>query len=290
MSYVGKILVVVQVVLSILFMAFAGAVYSMHQNWKGQYEAVQSELALQRQSTQDAQGQLTIAKTELETQLTAAEERAGRLAAQQQAMEMQIKNLTEESNRREALRAEQTGLAEAKAAEARFRQQEAEKQRIENEKLRVALDKSVADNRDLRDEKFTLETNLAELKTNYNRQLEKVGYLERVVAANGLETDPDVVEKLKLPPPPVEGLVREVRKNRANRVQYVSMSIGSDDGLIVGHELDVVRLKSDEANSEWLGRVRVVDVAPDSAVGEVVLPAKYGIIQKGDNVTSRLGT
>ena len=34
MSFVGKILVVVQLVLSVLFMAFAGAVQSAHVNWR----------------------------------------------------------------------------------------------------------------------------------------------------------------------------------------------------------------------------------------------------------------
>ena len=38
MSFVGKILVVVQLVLSVLFMALAGAVFSVHQNWKDKYD------------------------------------------------------------------------------------------------------------------------------------------------------------------------------------------------------------------------------------------------------------
>ena len=290
MSYVGKILVVVQVILSLLFMAFAGAVYSMHQNWKGKYEGAQQQLTQAQSAASDAQSQLSTAQTKFDGDLKAATDRAARLSAQLQTAEGSIAALEEESNQRERLRAEQTGLAQAKAAEAKFRQEESEKQRIENEKLRVALDTEIASVRDLKDELFTAQQSLTELKAKFNSQLEKVSYLERIVAANGLETDPDIVEKLKLPPPPVDGLVLDVRKNRANRVEYVSLSIGSDDGLIVGHELDVVRTGDDNQKSSWLGRVRVVDVRPDQAVGKVVLPAKNGIIQTGDNATSRLGS
>ena len=290
MSYVGKILVVVQVVLSLLFMAFAGAVFSMNQNWKDQYEAEKAAHALTQTSAQDARGELDIAKRDFETQLTAAEDRAGMLSAQLQNAETTIVQLRDESANREALRAEQTGLAQAKADEARFRQQEAAKQRIENEKLRVALDNTIAENRDLKDKVFTLETTYDELTRRFKSNQENLAFLQRVVAANGLETDRETVEKLKLPPPPVEGLVLRAVQDRANRVEYVSLSIGSDDGLIVGHELDVVRLAKDEGESSWLGKIKIVSVTPDKSVAHVVLPAKNGIIQEGDNVVSRLGT
>jgi hypothetical protein len=70
-------------------------------------------------------------------------------------------------------------------------------------------------------------------------------------------------------------------------VQFVELSIGSDDGLLKGNELDVVRISGND-RSDWLGKVRVVDVGPDWAVAEIILPAKNGIIQEGDNVTTKL--
>src|SRR3970040_390648 len=38
MTFVGKVLVVVQVFLSLCFMAFAGAVYTVQQDWKAAHE------------------------------------------------------------------------------------------------------------------------------------------------------------------------------------------------------------------------------------------------------------
>ena len=50
MTFVGKILVVVQLVLSLLFMTFAGAVFSVEQNWKTARDDVQQELSSEKES------------------------------------------------------------------------------------------------------------------------------------------------------------------------------------------------------------------------------------------------
>jgi chromosome segregation ATPase len=44
MTFVGKVLVVVQVVLSLCFMAFAGAVYTVQQEWKTAHDKKVAEL------------------------------------------------------------------------------------------------------------------------------------------------------------------------------------------------------------------------------------------------------
>ena len=53
MTFVGKVLVIVQVVLSLCFMAFAGAVYTVQQNWKTAYERKVEEL--KRRNEENAQ-------------------------------------------------------------------------------------------------------------------------------------------------------------------------------------------------------------------------------------------
>lgn len=288
MSYVGKILVVVQVVLSLLFMAFAGAVFTMHQNWQTKYNAETENSARLDANLNEVRQELELARQEASTQVAEEKARADRLQAENLNLDAEVKRLTVEVEKKEAQREEQTGLALAKQEEANFRQQEAEKQRIENEKLRAALDQESATVRDLQDAVFTRDVTLEELRKRYTDLLAKTAYLERVVAAHDLPTDPDIVERMKIPPPPVDGLVIQVRKNRANRVDFVQLSIGSDDGLLVGHEIDVIRLNAEEGSSDWLGMVEVVDVQPDTSVARVIQPAKNGIIQEGDTATSRL--
>jgi hypothetical protein len=288
MSYVGKILVIVQLVLSLLFMAFAGAVFAVHQNWRAKTEAVQKTLDQTQKSLEATQGELTLAKRDFETRLSEAEQKANTFQAKNTSMIAELAALKAQKDNLEQQRATQTGLAEAKANEARFRQEEAERTRIENTKLQTTLDQTAAETRELKDKMFTLEEAYKALNKQYEAGLAQLAYLKKIVANHGLETDPEVVAKQSAPPPPVDGIVTGVRKNRANRVQLIEISIGSDDGLVKGNELDVVRIVGQD-NSQWLGRVRVVDLGPDWAVAEVILPSKNGIIQDGDNVTTRLG-
>jgi len=287
MSYVGKILVILQVALSILFMTFAGGVFAVHQNWRDKTMQVQKQLADSQKQTREAQSQLESAKTEFEAKLSEQTHIADGLKAQNTGLTAEVAELRTSNDSLKQQRATQTGLAESKAQEAQFRQDEAERQRVENQKLQERMDTLAAENRELKDELFTQQEAYRTLNKTYEAGLSQLAFLKRVVSNAGLETDPDVVARQAAPPPPVDGLVTHIRKNRANRVQFVEISIGSDDGLVKGNELDVVRIVGQD-RSEWLGRVRIVDLGPDWAVAEVIQPSKNGIIQEGDNVTTRL--
>ena len=82
-------------------------------------------------------------------------------------------------------------------------------------------------------------------------------------------------------PPAVEGVVLAV-----NADGLVEISIGSDDGLMKGHALEVVRRGS--GVSVWLGRVEVTETSPDKAVCKVLPEFLQRPIQRDDRVTSRL--
>ena len=62
----------------------------------------------------------------------------------------------------------------------------------------------------------------------------------------------------------------------------IQVSLGSDDGLQVGHTLEVYR------GGEYIGRAVVKTVLPDHAVAEIVKAYARGIVQRGDKVTTRL--
>lgn len=289
MSYVGKILVIVQVVLSLLFMTFAGGVFAVHQNWKQKYTESQTALEAAQKSLAQAQEEALNAKREFDARLAEETQKAQKLQSDVTGLQAGVADLAQQNALLKTQRATQTGLAEAKANEARFRQEESEKLRIENGKLQTKVNELSGETRELKDQIFTKDVSYKTLNNLYENTLSQLAYLKEVVSKHGMETDPEVVAKMKAPAPPVEGLVTSLRKNKAGRVQFVEISIGSDDGLVKGNELDVVRVYGNENRSEWLGRIRVADLGPDWAVGEVILPSKNGIIQEGDNVTTKLG-
>ncbi len=62
----------------------------------------------------------------------------------------------------------------------------------------------------------------------------------------------------------------------------VEVSLGGDDGVQMGHELEIYR------NDQYLGRVRVVSVKPDKAIAVIIKGFLRGTIQRGDRVATRL--
>ena len=165
--------------------------------------------------------------------------------------------------------------AEAKKAETdQLRQQLAAVQQQANEfKIRQT---------ELDDEIRILKRQL-ETAQNQNKALrERVTVLSNVVRDAGLS---DVVQQASgtsRVPPDVEGQVLQV--DRSNR--RVVISIGSDDGLSVGHELELWRTTP---SPEYLGRIRIEAVDPDRAVGTVIGKTIQGKkIQEGDIVSSQI--
>ena len=91
------------------------------------------------------------------------------------------------------------------------------------------------------------------------------------------------------PPPPLSGKVVSSRYGIGNRILYVEISVGSDDGIKEGQLLTIFRPGDGAAQkTKYLGQVRIIHVFPDKAVGTVREKAKNGVITKGDNVTSKL--
>ena len=78
-------------------------------------------------------------------------------------------------------------------------------------------------------------------------------------------------------PPRVDGVVTAVSDR-----DLLEISIGSDDGLRVGHTLEVYR------NNSYLGRVVVRRTEPDRAVVEILPEYRKGTIRKGDRVATKL--
>jgi hypothetical protein len=76
--------------------------------------------------------------------------------------------------------------------------------------------------------------------------------------------------------PPLDGDVIGVAENS------IQVSLGSDDGLQVGHTLEVYR------SGQYVGRAIVRSVKSDRAIAELVREYSRGIVQRGDKVTTKL--
>ena len=80
---------------------------------------------------------------------------------------------------------------------------------------------------------------------------------------------------------PIEGTVRETRV--VNGVVYVSLSVGSDEGITRGMRL---RVYGGRASQEVLGTVEVTAVDPEESIGRVKGP-RAAEVREDDRVSSR---
>jgi RNA polymerase sigma factor (sigma-70 family) len=122
------------------------------------------------------------------------------------------------------------------------------------------------------------------------RALEKDG---REGASRRSSADPGATP-VGQPPPGVKGVVQKVSRESGR----VEIDIGSDDGLIAGHELVVYRVPTGMTDRprqttravEILARIRVLGTNPDQSVAKVIELFEGKKIKEGDRVSTRRPT
>lgn len=276
MNFLGRILVVLIFVLSILFMYVGIQVYATHRDWEA--------LATSRQAD------LTKAQADLQAKVNELNRLDEESKATLDAQVQQIRKLESERER----------LAQDNARN----QQELDQFRQQNREAVAAVESTQRNNETLvteitglrseiretqtdRDQLFveTLEAteqthairNDLEIITERNRDLvTDTARMTTVMRENGIDptTPVDAVT------PRVDGYVSAVARRAG--AQYVEMTIGADDGLKQGHTVEVFR------DGTYLGRVVVEKTAPDRSIGRVDTRFQKGFIQENDRVATRL--
>jgi predicted nuclease with TOPRIM domain len=114
------------------------------------------------------------------------------------------------------------------------------------------------------------------LKASNEELAKQMAMAQDVLRHFGLSKDTPLTKE----PPPVDGLVSAVRDD--NRL--VEITLGTDMGVLKGHQLEVVR--SAGGVSTYLGRVEVLEAKVDRSVCKVLPEYRKGAIQRGDRVFS----
>lgn len=273
MTLIGKIFTMLILVMSILFMALAMMVFATHKNWKEQAAKLSTSLATLTTAKKDADDAIQRLQTEL------AREQAARrqaLAALQVRASRSEAALTAKQAELDTLAGAHSKATEAaETAQARLTALEGETKKLRDDlrgaqKGRDQLFLSVVDLTDKLNQAESVRQNLDEV----NRQAtEQMAQMKMVLDRNGLTPDATTVAHI---PPKVEGVVIEVGDR-----DLLEISLGADDGLKVGHSLDVYR------GSQYLGRIVIKKTNPDRAVGQVKRELQRGQIKRGDRVTTK---
>jgi len=276
MNFIGKIFVVLIFIMSILFMTLAAVVYGTHRNWEAIAKERQAELAEVRAEFDSRKEEYARLNDDLDRQVKAQLQQVRKLESEREALVA----------RNEGIQAEVDQLTETnRESIAAVAATEQNNNRIttENEGLRV----EIRTNQTAADTAFREALTAMEKVNELQGELENVGersadlvrqnaQMTTVMRENGLDpaTPADAVK------PRVDGFVSATRRRGAT--QLIEVTIGADDGLKIGHTVEVFR------NAKYLGRVEILKTSPDRSVGRVDSKFQEGKIREGDRVATRL--
>lgn len=283
MTTVGKILVVLHLVLSIMFMAFAGAVFTAQKNWRTTAKTAQDSLKKANDKLRDQLADFERERTDTQAKTEKLNDQIMKLTAEKGTLNTQVLAITADNERLQLANDQVDGQAQLQTVEANERTAESTLQRTQNSisyQWRTELNKKV---HELEDTLFAKNQEMQVLGERHDKVLNDLQITRQYLGSKGLPTDPKMMVADKTPPPPVDGRVLEYVKEKKGNTELVEVSLGSDDGLSVGHKMTVYNREG-----RYLGVIRLTLVNADKAVGIVTLKEKNTVIQKGDNVTTKL--
>src|SRR5690348_7235419 len=98
MHFVGKILVVLLLVLSVLFMAFAGVVYNAHLNWRTEALKQKDNVEKARKELADTRAEFDRVKNEMDQKVKEANNKAANVDADNRGLVAQVAKLQKDNN------------------------------------------------------------------------------------------------------------------------------------------------------------------------------------------------
>jgi hypothetical protein len=276
MNWLGKVFVVVILIMSLVFMGLALAVYATHKNWQ------QVSVDLKKKLT-DAQSENAKLQTEhnrrvedLEKEKTIAEQQVAKLDSERVALNERYAQAQTEL---EGLRQNQRDHIAAVASTQKI-----------NEGLAgevTELRKTIRTTTEARDSLFKKALDATEelhkAAGEYNTTLERNKQLTKQVAGKDLVMREQGIDPNTEPGkvvPTVEGVVSKVERKAGG--QLVEVTIGADDGLKTGNTLEISR------GAKYLGKIEIIQTSPDKSVGRVDRKFQQGQIQEGDRVATRI--
>lgn len=282
-NVVGKMLIVLQLVFSILFMCFAGAVYTFQGQWRKQAVSLQDKLSVAQQQVADAKDAhdrdiktLTDAQKVAETERDNVKAELDAARIQAQTIQEQLADVMLERDK--AIADAQVASTEASA---RVVEANALNKEVQSLRVRIAdLRKELQSKEDLI---LDREGKLADAEEMEEQLLTDIAGLKDLLRLNGVDprtpvpagSVPQQIEK-------VDGFVHDSRRNRARTQELIEITIGSDDKIYKDMVLTVYR------DADYICQARVIEVYPDAAICVVEEKTRNGLVQVGDNVTTKL--
>lgn len=288
MNLVGKVFVVAILVLSVVFMAFAMAVYATHKNWR---EVVMNERATPEkplglnQQLKNEQTRNETLKNELD-KLTkdrdavkadkdqaVAKLQSELAVVQEERKNLETKAASLEKEQREAVAA--MNATQKSAADYRKELERLRTEVLQAQKDRDAHFKEVVRVTDELHQAINEKEQLRKRTEDITKDLAKAREALRYFDIN------ESADYKSKSAPRIEAVVTATPGGG-----LVEISVGSDQGLRKGHLLEVYRTSG--GASTYVGRIEVVKTTPDKSVCKVDPKFQNSNVMQGDRVASKI--
>jgi peptidoglycan hydrolase CwlO-like protein len=290
MNLIGKIFTVLILVMSLVFASFAAAIYATHKNWREVVENKEPrqgvplglvwQLEKEKQENERLKTQRRELEKKLEAERTAKDQAIAKLETERDQLKRERDELQQQLAKLDKEWREYAADIKVTHAALAAKQEEVLKLRAEILQAQRDRDEYFKGIVKATDQMHQTANEVARLR-NLNVQLtEQLATAMEVLRKFGLKSEPRLYEGM---PPDVQGLVLA-----AGSDGLVEISIGSDDGLLKGHRLDVYRIGG--GATSYVGKIEVIRTAPERAVCKV-LPETVrapGGVMKWDRVISRI--
>jgi len=277
MNLIGKIFIVLIFIMSLAFMSFAVAVYHTHQNWRlvveGKPDGLKFKLHDMQEEITKLKEEGELLRASVQREKDDREKQLGSLNDQLKALRGEYETVQADRNNLKQTNDKQVAMLTTEGANLKALTAEVEGLRKEIRAAQGERDKSFSRVVALTDENVGLTGQLAAIKIRSVQLAAEIAAQKKVLESVGLTKDSQTGD----PPPRMRGKVLAV-----NPEKMIEISLGSDDGLREGHTLEVFR------GSKYLGRVEVMSITFNRAVAKIVPGYQQGVIQKGDDVATRL--
>jgi hypothetical protein len=276
MNLVGKIFTVLILLMSIVFATFSIMVYSTHRNWRD--EVVRQGVGWKdRYRQKDDEARAAKAdRDNMGMQLNAATLANNAALAKRdttiQNLNQANTQLVAQNNAKDTVLSANTDALHAAEKNAQDLTLEVKNLRNEIAASQHETDEQIKRANSLNDKLTVASGQLAVFKSRNEQLATDVSKAKQLLANLHMSLE-DPVDAHNIN---VNGIISAVSRSQ------VELSIGMDDGVRVGQELDIYR------GNKYVGRVRVIETRPDTSVAAILPEYKQYGIQRGDNVASRL--
>ena len=280
MNLVGKILTGLIALFSIVFMTLVLAVYATHKNWREEVlgpNGLSKLLADAQASNKALNEELTKRIKDLEAEKVAKKDALAKLENELSVLKEEY--ATRKKNQDDLEKAARESVAAMNATQTNATDY---RKSLDGLRAEIAAAQKERDDHFNRVVKLTEDLNQAE---NDKEQLRKrnVDLAKDVARADELlrKLGYDKSRNYSDVPPEVDGVILATPGEK-----LVEISIGSDQGLLQGHRLEVYRVSGGQ--STYVGRIEVVKTAPDRAVCKIDPKFQNSNVMVGDRVASKI--